>query len=320
MDKRLKEVTVAQAMNDDSRELVVAAVGDSLTHVFSLLQKYSCLVAPVYNSFEKKWMGFIDVVDILTTILADEDEHKAEEPNGANHEHEDDDEPRNMTAQDAINRSKRNPFRPILDTDSLLKAIQIMVTNSMVFLPVFNADGRLIGVLDSWQVLAYVCENLPAPTWDPKVIGFGNYDPVIAINSQMPAIQAFRYLVDRNVSAAAVIDEKDGKLLDNLSALDSRALYFKDSTWAILQDPVIEYLRRTAENVKTSVTEEQSRKELMETFMRQNCVYATPNARWSDLASAMVEQEIHRVYIAEKNDHVPLGFVSLLDMLKIFLS
>mmetsp|Transcript_12234 Transcript_12234/g.32967 ORF Transcript_12234/g.32967 Transcript_12234/m.32967 type:complete len:321 (+) Transcript_12234:51-1013(+) len=319
MEQRLEEVQVSEALSEDARSLVVAHVGDSLSTVFAMLQRHSSVVAPVYNAFEKKWVGFIDVVDILTTLLsaAPASANPATE-NGSSALDDDDPRLKTWTALDAVNRSKRNPFLVTKTTESLLSAMKKLVERDAHYLPVFNEEDKLVGVLDSWMVLAYITENLPAPTRNRTVMAFGNFEPLATVKASTPAIDCFHMLVEKKLSAAAVVDDNEGLLVDNISATDTRALSFHDSTWVMLQAPVIDFLRQSAENVKMSVQDKVSRRQLLDTYMRSNCIYAEPKARWTDLSAAMVEDEIHRVYIAERGNR-PAGYVDLNIMLGALL-
>mmetsp|Transcript_4512 Transcript_4512/g.7904 ORF Transcript_4512/g.7904 Transcript_4512/m.7904 type:complete len:312 (-) Transcript_4512:347-1282(-) len=310
MEQRLESVEVSEALDEASKKMVVAHSGDSLSTVFTLLQKNFSLVAPVYNSQEKKWIGLIDVVDILTTVLGSSEKSDAKVD-------DDDLTFTSYTAQDAVNRSKRNPFIPVKSSDSLLHAVKLLVDSKAHYLPVFNADKKLIAVLDSWQILAYVVENLPSPAKNRSVLEFGNFDDLITIKHNASTISGFHLLVEKNIPAAAIVDEQ-GLLVDSLSCTDSRSLNFTESTWVMLQEPVLKFLQHSAAAVKASVEDGSSRRELLETYMRSNCMYAEPNARWSDLAAAMVEDEVHRVYIAEKGNK-PAGFVEILDMLEVLI-
>lgn len=309
-EQTLADVNVGKALEQDPRELVVVAVGDSLSTVFLLLQKYSCLVAPVYNAFEKKWVGFIDVVDVLTTLLS------AEEGTGAD---EEDDAPVTaLTAKDAVNRSNRHPFLSVKDTDSLYLAAKTMVENKVHYLAVFNEKNKLVNVLDEWEILNVVFRCLPAPRKNPKVSEFGNFGPVPTVKSSEQALGAFNMLIEKNYEFAAVVND-DGKLMDSLSGYDSKLLNMHESTWLDLYGTVLEYLRKSADTVAETVASNKEKKVLLQTLMNSNCVYAPSHATWADVCTAMVDHELMHVYIAEEDSMHPVGMVGLHDMLKALI-
>jgi len=326
-----EDVKIEEVLTEESRSLVVVDVEDSLSNVFAQLQRQSTVVAVVRDATTQKWIGFIDVVDILTTLLSATSATPpiaSSRPNGAAASDwtngatpavdEDEDLLRvTCTSGDAANRSKRNPFLKVKSSDSLLLAIKSFVQNDAHYLPVFNEESKLLAVIEGWTVLAYIHENLPAPARNRNVMAFGNFEPLATIKASTPTIDAFHILVEKNLSAAAVVDDNEGLLLDNLSALDSRSLSFHDSTWAVLSAPLIEFLRESVENVG-SIVDTPSRRKLLDTYMRSNCVCSEPNARWTDLAAAIVEDEVHRVYIAEKGNR-PAGYVDINLMLGALL-
>ncbi|KAA8496753.1 5'-AMP-activated protein kinase subunit gamma-3 [Porphyridium purpureum] len=312
-EKSMHDVPAGSALQQDPRELVVVAEGDSLSTVFALLQKHNSLIAPVYSAAEKKWIGFIDVVDVLTTILSSPEDDGADE---------NDDAPvSGYTARDAINRSKRHPFVSIKESDTMYQAAKTMVERKVHYLAVFGGPNstKLLNVLDGWQILSYVFHKLPAPLRNPKVADFGNMEPVLTVNSNVTAIQAFNTLIEKNAEFAAVVDENTGKLVDSISGFDSKLLYIHESTWLDLQDTVLHYLRKSADTVEATVTTTKEKKVLLQTLMNSNCVYASTLASWADVCTAMVDNELMHLYIAEDEDMHPKGSIGLREMLGALL-
>eukprot|EP00854_Cymbomonas_tetramitiformis_P024930 gene24930-30397_t len=110
---------------------------------------------------------------------------------------------------------------------------------------VFDDQGAVVNILSQSDVLRYVYLNKDSlRTLISQTLRQLNVPTpsVSKLPSTTPALKAFHYMYSIGVSALAVIDEIDGRLVDNLSASDLRGL--SSAIFGCLAMPIDEFWRR----------------------------------------------------------------------------
>jgi len=285
-----------------------------VTDVWKGLVAHNFLSVPVLQKTKSKYYGFVDMYDIVkfvvdffgeTDKLRDsEDWIKLVETS---------EEFNKKTVNDIMKYplSKRNPFFPIHSGYSLLNAVEALAKEKGLHrIPIIDADRKLITVITQSQIIEILYKNL-------DIIGEKRNKPVgqtdkyledvFTIHEEATALDAFKMMVDKNVSGLAVID-KDGKLTANISTKDLKAM----STDARL----FWRLYQTVHNFLLKIRKENNE---MGGDRPRTIVTTKAQETLETVIKKLYEHKIHRIYIVD--DHKkPVGVISLKDVLAELIS
>lgn len=113
--------------------------------------------------------------------------------------------------------SNRNPMVSIKATDTVGKAIAVLLSKSLHRLCVFDESGpTFAGMLSFSDVLKLLHDNVASldSLLAPSVASLGlATKSVCQISGDRPVIEALQIMVEKKVSSVAVVDEVDGTLL-----------------------------------------------------------------------------------------------------------
>lgn len=176
-------------------------------------------------------------------------------------------------------------------------AIELMANWKVHRIPVVDQDGELITIVTQSHVTKFVYKYIVslAPFGDKTVkelqLGLGE---VFSVSSDKQAIDAFKLMVEKGVSAVGVVDA-EGRLLGNVSVSDLRVIGFDGKMFSRLFVPITEFLQsiRPTGGVVTVTT--------------TNTI--------TDILRKLVDNKIHRVYVIDEQSK-PIGIISLLDILR----
>jgi len=308
---RLLIATKVDAVRPPENKIFVAQRTDNLADVWKGLVQHNFLSVPVLQKTKNKYYGFLDVYDIVKfvidffgekveTLKDSEDWFKLASSS---------EEFSKKTVNDVMRYplTKRNPFFPIKSGFSLFSAIEAMAReHGLHRIPVIDTDRKLITVVTQSQIVDILIRNMDIlGEKKDKPVSFTEcyFEDVISVHEESVAVEAFRLMVEKNVSGLAVIN-KEGKLVGNISLKDLKAM----STdlrlfWRLYQ---------TVHNFLQKVRQENNEKS---GDRPRTIVTVKPNDTLETVIKRLKEHKIHRVYIVDDNKK-PIGIISLKDVLK----
>jgi len=212
------------------KEIVIVEASDPIPHILNTLVKNNILCAPVYDKSVEKFIGLVDMLDLVTFIVETVDCVESLSSDYVKFLQKDDLFKRN-SAKDIADLSKRNRMCPLPLGSSLFEAIETMVRNSVQRIPIMEVNQKgdflkIHSILTESNVISFLAKNsCNLDLWVNKPIkelGFHS-KKVISIDVNRPAIEAFRLMVKFRISGLPVLDH-EGKVLANISARDLRAI------------------------------------------------------------------------------------------------
>lgn len=196
----------------------------TIPKAFSVLIEHNIYSAPVWNEKENKYVGFLDLVDIVTFV---HDIFSETEILGEEFDLFTIDTKQKIFSQEYAGKvtdlSNRNPFHPIDRDKNLKEALKIFSETKVHRLPV-SKGGKVENVLTESAVLSFFESHLEQLGsiihMTLKELELDKKD-VLSIKSTDKAIEAFKLMAKHKISAVAVVDE-NGQLLSSITAKDLR--------------------------------------------------------------------------------------------------
>eukprot|EP01112_Ceratiomyxa_fruticulosa_P008294 TRINITY_DN2147_c0_g1_i4.p1 TRINITY_DN2147_c0_g1~~TRINITY_DN2147_c0_g1_i4.p1 ORF type:complete len:315 (+),score=46.60 TRINITY_DN2147_c0_g1_i4:441-1385(+) len=287
------------------REVVIVDAADSIPQILNTLVKNNILCAPVYDKNSDKFIGLVDMLDLVTFIVETVDCVESLSSDYSKFLEKDDLFKRN-SAKDIADLSKRNRMVPVPLGASLLEAMETMTRNSVQRIPIMevNQKGDFVkihSILTESNVLSFLAKSAPKlDSWfnkPLKELGF-HTKKVISIDVNRPAIEAFRLMVKFRVSGIPILDS-EGKVLANISARDLRAIANDQKMFHYLfldVGDLVTHIRLSEPTAKT--------------------VHPSISCSFDDSLSKVIAKlsaaHIHRIYVTE--NRLPCSVVSLHDI------
>jgi CBS domain-containing protein len=113
---------------------------------------------------------------------------------------------------------------PVREGSSLYSVIELLAKHKVHRVPVIDLQGRVSNLLTQSSVLSYLAahlDKLGSVTEQTVAELLLGHKDVITIGVNGRAIDAFKIMTDRGISAVGVVDE-EGKLVGNISVRDIR--------------------------------------------------------------------------------------------------
>jgi len=274
---------------------------------FKILVEHNILSAPVFDEKTQKYSGFLDIRDLVSFVVFVDDDQKSDVPQNL-HElimHGCKLFKMDLEGVTPTYLSRRNPFRPVSTTDSLL-VVCTELAKGLHRVPVVDDKGNVVNIISQSSIINFLARHskeLQSQTERTlEELGLGT-KPVVSVKQDTPAIETFRLMDNRKISGVAVIDI-DGKFVGNTSASDLK-LFMRTLSLDILNKPTMEFLkviRQESIDIK-SPTISCSRRDKLSTAIGK-------------LAST----KIHKLFIADDSDgYKPYAVLSLTDILRYLL-
>jgi len=196
---------------------------DSITRAMEILGKGGISSAPVWDNEMNSFIGFVDVLDL--TIFVSYVFHE----NFQRHPHlYDPKELRKrfeMPVKDVINASKRDPFWTLDGNESVGFLINCFLKDGIHRVPVVDNE-KLIGIVTQSDVVSLLARNSQQISIASKKLyelGLDQF-PLVTIKNDATLIDALNAMVTNDVTGLAVVDFKDGHLINNLSCSDFKGV------------------------------------------------------------------------------------------------
>ena len=166
--------------------------------------------------------------------------------------------------------------------------------------------------------------------------------PIITVNKDMSALEAFRVIYMAKISAAPIVQDEEVELLKisgikkepphkeknriqkivgTISASDLRGLTLQ--SLELLLMPVYDYLEQIRFLRNATLSTNTAPAAAASSILRQNSVQLLPDQLrvvtgenlLSDAMRIVLENGIHRVWVISGQDEIPIGVLTLTDML-----
>jgi len=283
-------------------EIVRVNSDTSAVDAIKILTKHNILSAPIYDAQANKYIGLVDMLDLVTFVV---DIYKDLESKGDVTDFfsllESGERFVTQKVRTIADFSDRNPFLPVRDTDTLHTILKLVGEKRVHRVPVVDAEGNVVNFLTQSALVDYLSKNLSKlggcvdKTVGEVLLGC---KPVVKVNINHIAIEAFKLMVEHKVSAVAVVDD-DNHLISNISARDIRTIATDQKVISGLFTPIRNFLLAVYSEriLETSPAISCSTKDTLGIVLRKLAV-----------------SKVHRVYVVDHAYSV-IGVISLSDIL-----
>uniref|UniRef100_A0A6B2LAX9 CBS domain-containing protein n=1 Tax=Arcella intermedia TaxID=1963864 RepID=A0A6B2LAX9_9EUKA len=267
------------------------------------------LSAPVWDASVNKYIGFLDIRDLVSFVVFVYDEQMVQD---------------NSRLEDLIVHgvgqfkvkttdgvtvsylSRRHKFVTVHESDSLLSVTKLLADAQVHRVPVVDDAGKVINVISQSSIIGLLADKCAEGGTmhdaDQALSSFphlGNA-PVLSVLKTESVINTFRLLEKRNLSGIALVDEK-GKLVGTTTGKDL-GLFLKNPTLAALNRPIFEHLQHI-------------RSELIES--KTPCISVEEKDKLSRAVSLLAATRVHRVFVVDNDENYkPIRIISITDIFK----
>lgn len=282
-------------------QLVLVNSNNTVAEVLHILAINSIQSAPVMEQENNvvKCIGFVDVLDIVGLAF-----QIMKQANLTLHEFFSNPFFDKKIKEALWSATALNEWVPVEEKTSLLNVLHAFTSNYIFRphrLPVVDKEGDIIGIISQTDILRIAAtktdliDNFLSKTIEELKLEHA----VIAARCTIPASDALGLLTDNRVHGVAIVQPPSSKLLANLSASDLVGMTKNDL--ALFDKPVTEFLqaiyaRRGYVGLKPPVS-------------------CHPHAPFSQVLSLLIENEIHRIYVTDQEQHA-IGIISVGDVIE----
>jgi CBS domain-containing protein len=320
----LMEHTVSEirtATNNDQSKIVEL---DSTLLPFDaakILFENNIVGAPVWNKDSKVYVGFFEMRDILSAVVAaanaerDGDdgmtvkmdrynEHMVKELNSPSSPTSATDK---KTFADACPNDHtisylavRNHFASCKSDATLYDLCECLAKRNCHRVPIVNRDGKCQDMITQTALIKFISDNCPTKELQQtiKEAKIPYEKKVASVLDTANASEAFTLLDNRRLSGVAVVDE-DGKLIGNTSARDIKLAAIDEGKTAMDMD-IISYLAKV-------------RQSHIEKKERYPSCHVHENATVANVIDLLAKTGYHRVFVVDENVR-PIGVISVSDI------
>jgi len=297
--KLLSQVQV-QDIAPSSGPVVVVDSKDTLAKTFLAMVKNNILCAPVLDKTTNKFLGLIDMIDIacfVVDIATNSDKLGTDYVDFLSKE----EEFKGRATSDVADLSHRNKMFPVPIGSSLLDAVNKMATNHVQRIPIVDKDNNITNLLTQSAVIDYLAKHIdqlgPAIQKTLKELHFEK-KPVISIDHNKSAIEAFKLMAEHRISGLAVLDS-DKKLMANISARDLRSIQQDAQLFERLYYSVGEFVSHVRQANYRAI---------------HPSICCTFDDTFQKIIMRLAAARIHRIYVVDENRR-PISVISLHDIL-----
>jgi len=289
---------IGKLFPENKKTIITVKSGDTIPTAFKTLIDHNILSAPIYDVKSHKYIGFIDMIDLLTlaiNVLTETNNISAHELSQIK-----DSKFTNTTCSEISNISNRNPWKPVDTKTPVVDAISLMVRYNVHRIPVVDSTGELQTMFTQSHAISFISKHIASfeklrsmPIGKLK-LGYGN---VISVKLNDKTLQAFKLMHDHQIGGVAVMDAEK-ELIGNISVSDLKEIGYNGSMISSLYQSVEEFVNQK----KTKKAKE--------------VLSVNPSTSFEEMIHLMVKEAIHRVYVVEPVSGVAIGVVSLSDILR----
>ncbi|EGC28990.1 hypothetical protein DICPUDRAFT_159488 [Dictyostelium purpureum] len=272
-----------------SKPLVWLDADENILNAFDKLSNQKLLSAPIYCSISRQWVSILDIKDLVKFVVSlfDDNNNLVKDIN-----------PKDITIRTILTNSNgvfKRQCPMISKNDTILNLLDL-----------FNKKfHRVCIALSDEQMDIKVYSQLTLIKWLDKHLKelglFNKLKPVIQINHNKLAIDAFRLLAENNIYGVPIVSD-NGELMDNISVIDIK--YVKMDKAKLLQ-PLSEFFYPTVGNAYPIPLREP--------------IVCAPQTRLREAIGRVASGKVHRIFLVKEVvdagvSQVPINVVSVSDI------
>jgi len=291
------------------RKVYVCYDTDTLQDALKTLSAYNILSLPVLESKTKKFLGFVDMLDIVSHVVhihEEMPENDSEIDNYSMLRYKDVQFLYQQIGQ-IIDLSGTNPVCNVHGESPLFECIGLF-QKGVHRVAVISSYGITENILSQSDVIRFLISKLDSylDIFEKTVRETFNIanKTIISVQSNEATIKAFKIIHDNKISAVAVVDE-NGKLIGNLSASDLKGAVTTDDdegaeTFGSLLLPVTTFLQQGG----------MSKLPVATCFLSSSLSF---------VLLKIMALHVHRLWIVDESEK-PIGIISLTDIMQAVIS
>jgi len=278
---------------------------------FQTLIENNILSAPVWDATASKYIGFLDIRDLVAFVVFVYDNQKVNNDSrledlilhGVGQLH--------TPTTDGVTvsyLSRRHKFVTVKETDTLETATRVLADQSIHRVPVVDENGKVVNIISQSSVIQIItqhCVDLVGNHTDRTIaeLHVGS-TPVLSVKKTESVINTFRILDTKNKSGIALVDF-DGRLVGTTTGKDL-GLFLKNPTLAILNLPIFEHLQKI-------------RAEIID--IKTPCIAVFARDSLARAVALLAATRVHRVFVVDNEEHYrPIRVISITDVLNFLLA
>jgi len=291
---------------------VTMDASESFEDAFTKLVKHHLLSAPVWSATEGKFVGYLEMRDLLSIVLATYASSATNEPSPKSidallrHARE------HLKVMDGITltyMARRNPFKAVAPDASLLDVIRLLADSSNAASRVRRvavvdpSSKKLLNVISASRCVAYFADHaahfgsIAHATIAELKLGSS---PVVSVSENATAFDTYTLLEKNRISGVAIVNAH-GALVGNISARDLKHF---------ITEPDLAKLKLTVKQFLFEL-----RQESIDIHVPTIVVYR--HATLAQVAAKLKATRVHRVFVVDDDQHMkPIGVVSVTDVVK----
>jgi len=279
--------------------LVTVKKTDLISVAFKKLIENGILSAPVYDVHAHAYIGFIDMLDMVTHVLNALNEGDIIPEQDIVTLLESKERFANDTCETLTDLSKRNPYYPVEASVAVLTVIRLVSRVRVHRIPAISKDNELSTVITQSHIVRLIAQHvthfgaLVGMTVKDLRLGYVN---VVTANHKEKAVEAFKAMHKHGISAVGVVDD-NGILVSNISNTDLKVIGHNASMLSNLYLPITELLDLLPKNEVIS-----------------GPIAVTPETTFEEVVLKLQLTRVHRVYVVEEGK--PIGVISGIEIIQ----
>jgi len=304
----LKLTKVSDAFPRPSNVITVDSKCKLYDGFLTLIQN-NILSAPVWDSSINKYIGYLDIRDLVSFVVFVYDEQKVQEDSRLEDLIKHGIGQLKMKTTDGVTvsyLSRRHKFITANESDTLDSVTKLLAEHSLHRVPVLDENGKVVNIISQSsivQILAKKCtkavgdDDADLPLSNHPEIGTS---PVLSVPKTESVINTFRLLEKKNLSGIALVDDT-GRLVGTTTGKDL-GLFLKNPTLASLNLPVFEHLQK----IRTQLID-----------AKTPCIAVFERDKLSRAVGLLAATRVHRVFVVDGEEHYrPVRIISITDILR----
>lgn len=311
------ESTHGDAITTPVKDVVEITTDMTPVEAAKKLWENNVLGAPVWDDTTKKYLGFFDMRDLLSTVVAT---HKEKEEGQDECSGKDTNMPgwfsstaTNPTTFTVSYLAARDSFVSLTDDATLKDILKVASADNCHRVPIVDKEsGRCIRILSQSAMVKFLVKHLADDTKTNELFNVSLSDVGTALAYKKPVVSApdtatardvFELMDSNRLSGIAIVDPSDGSLMGNTSASDIKlAVAVEEGMVADLNLDILSYV--------TAVRLEKPGEEA-----RYPSTHVREDATVGHVMRLLAKTGYHRVFVVD-DARKPIGVVSVRDIVR----
>lgn len=283
--------------------------------VLEVLTKFKLLSLPVYDSEQKKWLGFVDLLDLLEVIvflseageLLDGFVSTKKKINWEDILAQQASAVADGPIEEIVDLSGRNPWCAVTEETPLNSLLDMFGSEvGLHRVAIVDSEANILGIISQFRIVQFVYEHRDKFSSDRLEMKVGDWAAarnIVTVPQFTPVIEAYERLLKEKVSAVAIVDEEN-KFVGVLSATDLKRCFESQCCDAkVLFKGLHLPIKTWFESYGFHLNNHDA-----------NCHTVTKETTTAQVVEQIYQHHLHRVFIVDGELH-PTGVISLCDLI-----